>query len=159
MEKLHNVTGEQSLLLICNGCGESVVYGYVNIGEELIYIPHLISGTLHINKEMQSQEGKFFEILIDAGIKVPMLSGQDANSYDPCSGFYDTACHEMVTRNKLSDLTGDMHCNEKSMDKRHTVDMNNFIKNNIDKIDLLEDLAKSYHAGFDWTGTPYDTKH
>ena len=133
-----------------------MVYGYIELGEKSKYIPHLISDTLHIDENMQSKEGKFFEILIDAGIKVPMMSGNYANFYNPYSGFYDTACHEMVTRSKLSDTISDVYCSEKSMSERHTVNMNDFIKCNINNLGLLRELAESACAGFDWTGTPYD---
>ena len=43
-DKLNNVTEHESFLLICSGCGESMIYGYVSyVGseEKPVYRPHL----------------------------------------------------------------------------------------------------------------------
>lgn len=158
-EKLHNVTGEKSFLLICSGCGESMIYGYMDIGGELIYRPHLTYDTLCINEGMQSQTTKFFEILIDAGIKVPMMSDHDATYYNPYSGFYDTSCHNMWLRSLHSDTKGDLTCDGKSIKERHTVDRKMFFERAMLYPGLLRQLAESRCTGFDWTGTRYDPEN
>lgn len=160
-DKLNNVTEHESFLLICSGCGESMIYGYVGYTgseEKPIYRPHLANETLCISEGMQSQTNKFFEILIDAGIKVPMMSDHDATYYNPYSGFYDTSCYNMWLRSLHSDTKGDLTCDEKSIKERHTVDRKMFFERAMLYPGLLRQLAESRCAGFDWTGTPYDSE-
>ena len=149
----------KELLMICGGCGTGFVFGAEVLEEDEeevyeTYTKNIKNTTVEVNK--------YSEVLLDDGLRVPMMTGEYATAFDNYSGrFSDMVYPDLynierkdITATEARDFLG------KWKKDRTTVNMNRFIlENNSKNEDKLKELASWGISALEWRGTDYEEKY
>ena len=149
---------EKELLMICGGCGNGFVFGadIVEDGDDTVYdtyTKNIKNTTVDVNK--------YSEVLLDDGLRVPMMTGEYATAFDTYSGRFSDMVYPDLYNLERKDITVTevMDFLGKWKKDRSTVNMNSFIlENNSKNEDKLKELASWGISGLDWKGTEYEVK-
>lgn len=165
-EKIENaIYNNKELLLICGGCGAGTVIGadyypngaYGSDGSCYDMYSFALDKTCSITSGYKTRTGhEISEILVDEGIKVPMITGEYAGQYTPFVGFSDIWSPDLykieAPGNTMEDVAKFI---AKYRKDRRTVNMNRLINEN-NNPEILKAISSRLIESLDWTDTEYD---
>lgn len=151
---------EKELLMICGGCGKALRLGADKMidfdTQEEVYEMY----SRKVKEVDMKQMGDFAEVIIDEGLKVPMMTGEYANSYVAHKFFRDMLYpDDIVYLLQDKNMTADelREKLEKWYNDRCTVNVDRFILmyKDLDDGDVLRELSHYELEGLSLKGTKY----